>query len=127
MVSFHEDTEYETFYLYDLAGERWEGKEGWVSFKKGVRELGVELLTGIDDKSDPNLGYFFKNGYGYFPKPDVESGVFGWGLKKGFITKSVEPEIPSKLPQEIKDKMVDLFFWCFLVNGGVDQFILNWA
>lgn len=119
MVSFHEDIEYETFYLYDLAGERWEEKEGWINYKKGVRELGVELLTGIDDPNDPVLGYLFKDGYGYFPKPDVESGVFGWGMKNGFISKSLEPEIPGKLSGEIKEKMVDLFFRCFLVNEGV--------
>ena len=119
MVTFHEDSFWEsTFYLYDInCGIG--GGEGWKKFKAEIGVLGLNLLNGPDDPKDPTLNFSFVDGYYYFPKAaeGYRGGSFdAWAIRNGVIKGALVPEIPGKLAQEKKNKVVDLFFRRFLVK-----------
>ena len=65
------------------------------------------------------LNFSFVDGYYYFPKAaeDYLGGSFdAWAIRNGVIKGALVPEIPGKLAQEKKNKVVDLFFRRFLVK-----------
>ncbi len=118
LVTFHEDLYWETtFYLYDVncgLGET----EAWRRFKAELRLMGADLLTGVDDPDDPTLNLAFVDGYHYFsaPKNGYPGGGFdAWAFRNKVIKGFLNPEIPGKLSQEKKNKVVDLFFRRFLL------------
>ena len=121
MVTFHEDTFWEsTFYLYDINCGVGEGMS-WKKFKDEIEVLGLNLLDGTDDPKDPTLNYTFEDGYHYFSK--AAGGYLGgsfdaWAIRNGVIRGALIPEIPGKLTKEKKNEVVDLFFRRFLLEGG---------
>lgn len=113
-LSFHEDPEYKDFYMYDFHGADLEKSSTLEKLRKEIRSLGVGLLNGIDDPSDPTLGNVFLNGYKYYPpneSGDTSSGFFAyWAFSKGIIKRYINPEIPGKLDPNTKEKIVDIIF-----------------
>lgn len=119
MVTFHEDAFWEsTFYLYDINCGI-DGDKAWENFKAEIEVLGLNLLNGTDDPKDPTLNFSFVDGYHYFSA--AAEGYLGgsfdaWAIRNGVIKGALVPEIPGKLTQEKKNKVVDLFFRRFLVK-----------
>lgn len=118
-VSFHEDPEQEEFYCYDSG-------EGQNCFKiKGFQQVvcayGFKLFNGIDDRSDPALGYQFIDGYIGMP-PDFylqNNGTFeNWAIRRGIIKRILTLEIPGKLPKNKKQQLVELFFGHVILDGN---------
>jgi hypothetical protein len=74
------------------------------------------LLNGIDDPSDPLLGYEISGGYRSFPphkegKYKEDNGTFwGWGMNRRIIKRFMEPEIPGKISKNKKKAVVEIFF-----------------
>ena len=117
-VSFHEDPEYKEFYLYDAFGEPLKAKQLF-KLQCDIRSLGVDLLNGVDDPVDQDLGAVFVDGYKYFGTETLNpaSGFFAdWAFSNGIIGRYLNPEIPGRLEQDKKDKLVDLLFQHFLVQ-----------
>lgn len=117
LVTFHEDNSRDSkFYLYDY-GEALGGTDQWKEFKKELKELNVELLTGVDDPGDPSLNQTFFDGY-YFGEVSAEGGMFdSWAVRQGIIKRALVPEIPGHLSQKTKNEAVDLFFRYFLLKA----------
>ena len=116
-ISFHEDPEYSDFYLYDAYGENLEGSHLLQNLRSRIKSLNVGLLNGIDDPQDPTLGITFHEGYHYFPPVhENKDGFFSdWAFTKGVIKRYLNPEIPGKLDQIRKDKLVEILFNQLLV------------
>jgi len=114
-VTFHEDPEQKDFYLYDSGSVT---AKDWKIFKKRLKGLGVGMLNGVDDATDPILGNRFEDGYKAFltdkssPASDGEGdGTFwSWAVAKGLVKKVMTPEVPGKLPIKTKGKVVEAFF-----------------
>lgn len=115
MLTVHEDPDSNDFYMYD-SGDMTEDTR-WTNLKIEVRGLGVNLLNGLDDSSDPALGLTMVNGYK--PHTLLSSNPVGmietWCLQKGIIERVINPEIPGGLSQRAKDKIVDAVFRNFLI------------
>jgi hypothetical protein len=110
-ISFHEDPESDEFYLYDCFGENLEGSEKLNAMRKEILDLGVGLLDGVDDPSDPTLGDTFHQGYHYFSysaEGEDEGFSADWMYEHGYTNRYINPEIPGKLPIETKTKMVEI-------------------
>ena len=118
MVTFHEDSFWKsTFYLYDVNRSVGEGM-AWKKFKAEIEALGLNLLNGSDDPNDPTLDYIFEEGYHYISEKGYLGGSFdAWAIRNGVIGGALVPEIPGKLIQEKKNKVVDLFFRRFLLKA----------
>lgn len=111
VISFHEDTEYEEFYLYDsgLIAEK-----SWQKIMSQVERFDIKMLNGIDDPADPILGIIFKDGYfstSFLEVTNCHSGTLGEYL----VAKKNNPryftvEIPTKSTIEQKKKLVNLLF-----------------
>lgn len=113
--NFHEDPESSDFYVYDAFGERLENSPRWEGLKNEIMGMGVDLLNGIDDPSDPALGIEFRDGLHYFPNmpPGLENndGMMGtWLGTENLVDKFLNLEVPGKIPQEKKDSLVDAIF-----------------
>ncbi len=113
--NFHEDPEDLGFYIYDAFGEKLENTTEWVKLKSEIKDLGVDLLNGIDDPGDPVLGIEFKEGLHYFPnaRPGAKNddGTLGtWLGLENLVEKYLNFEIPGKAFQETKDSLVDAIF-----------------
>ncbi len=115
LVTFHEDTDLESgFYVYDY-GNRLNERREWTEFKEKMNEMGVGLHCGKDDPYDPDLNYLFTDGYTTYDLPN--RGAFDtWAVENGVAKKAATPEIPGRLSQILKDRIVDLFFQKFLVG-----------
>lgn len=107
LVSFHEDVKYSQFYIYDSVDRS--GDETWLQLKDTVENLGVSLLTGYDDPTDPVLNYFFEQGYCYCPKSE-DSAIDGtfedWIISEGVAKEWIMPEIPSTIKRRVKEALV---------------------
>ena len=116
-ISFHEDPEYPDFYLYDAYGDNLEGSQVLQNLRSRIKSLNVGLLNGIDDPQDPTLGITFHEGYHYFPPVhENKDGFFSdWAFSKRIIKRYLNPEIPGKLDQNRKDKLVEILFNQLLV------------
>lgn len=119
MVTFHEDPYWKsTFYLYDINCGLG-AKAAWKEFTNGIEGVGLTLLNGADDSGDPVLNYTFEEGYRYFTKAveGYRGGSFdAWAIRNGVLKKALIPEVPGKLSQAKKNKVVDLFFHKFLLK-----------
>ena len=118
-VSFHEDMEQEEFYCYDC-GE-YQDCCKIKSFQQAARSYGFKLFNGIDDHSDPALGYQVIDGYVGMP-PDFylqNNGTFeNWAMRHGIIKRVLIPEIPGKLPKNKKQQLTELFFRQVILGEG---------
>lgn len=119
-ATFHEEPEFGDFYMYQSGEHDCTNDSKWLAFKREIGNLGVGFLNGTDDPGDPVLKYEFVEGYRHVPRPEggyKESGEFDyWSINRNFVRYALIPEIPEKLNQEIKDKIVDLFFRQFLLK-----------
>jgi len=115
-VSFHEDWELADFYMYDILGPHHNHPihQHFQSLTNNLSTLNVGMLNGVDDTTDPNLGYSFTNGYRAFPYEGIQKHEDGsldsWLVRNGVSRRAFNPEIPKKSPQEVKDAIVDAFF-----------------
>lgn len=117
---FHEDPLLDKFYLYDNGNMLNDFR--WKLFTEKLRQLGVELFTGIDDPNDSALGYEIIEGYISAPydltNKKIMIGTFSeWATKRSIVKRVFNPEIPGKAPQTIKDKVVELIFTHFIINS----------
>ncbi len=116
-VSFHEDPE--RLYIYDAGGLSLEGSGHLAILRDEVQTLGVPLLSGVDDGSDPALGMDFSKGYRHFPleTQTQDKGFFGsWALSQGLTKRTMTVEIPANLAPGLKDKVVDSVFRNLVIN-----------
>ncbi len=120
MVTFHEDPGPKAnFYLYDI-GCGLGNRASWKTFTDKLQEMGVGLLNGEDDPDDPILDFIFEDGYRFFAAPveGYDGGSFdAWAMRNGVIRRALVPEIPGRLSQRLKNKIVDLFFREFLLES----------
>jgi hypothetical protein len=117
IVSFHEDPEFEQYYIYDSGYGKSETKL-IKEHNNYLQNNNISLLNGMDDPSDPDLGYLFKNGYKRFEIKNGESEngmIIVWTLVNKISRQCLIPEIPGKLNIGKKDFIVDSFFAIFLV------------
>ena len=108
--TFHEDPERNKFYIYDTGFLNHKTR---LNLKKELKLIGIKLYNGVDDPSDPVLGYQAKKGYIRTSAEDivVTHGSFeDWALSKKIIGHVVNPEIPGIADQQTKDKIVEIIF-----------------
>ena len=109
-ISFHEDWEYDSFYIYD--SEQMDSNM-LNNFKTNIKKLGVGLYSGIDDIHDVELGSSVRDGYVVDPAdlPKLAIGDFWhWSLVNGYVERLLYPEIPSALTIKNKLLLIDLIF-----------------
>lgn len=112
MVSFHEDPELDSYYIYDEGFDKNETRQV-LSHNRLLKKNGIKLLNGFDDLTDPRLGHEFINGYRKFSfsKDQKSSGMATvWALSEKRAKTTLVPEIPGKASLETKKYIVDTFF-----------------
>jgi hypothetical protein len=111
LVSFHEDIEFNGFYMYDSGYAQ--HRETILSFCKNVKASGIQLFTGVDDKTDPVHGYTVVNGHvlwGIEWNKPLNGTFDDWAIKNGIIKRLIMPEIPTSLSTEKKEQIIDRIF-----------------
>ncbi|NCN45764.1 MAG: hypothetical protein COU63_02325 [Candidatus Pacebacteria bacterium CG10_big_fil_rev_8_21_14_0_10_36_11] len=109
-LSIHEDVEYKDFYLYDN-GEIENSK--WQSFVEKLNDFNINVLNGIDDPKDPELGTEFVNGYFSTNKPGFKEAM---GCLSEYVQlykpgkRMLVPEIPTHSTNEQKKQIINLIF-----------------
>lgn len=111
-VSFHEDPEYSTYYIYD---EGWEVDRSDLIHHHNAYLLknDITLLTGPDDIHDTSINQaHFIDGYKKFEfKEGIYQGdVLNWGMNKGIIKNALIPETPGCLSIPLKKLIIESFF-----------------
>lgn len=107
-ISFHEDPIEQRFYIYDTDLL---DKEKLLNLQLKIKNIGVDLFTGIDDSQDPVLGYEFVGGYKKNHTSTVlkNDGTFlNWVIDQSILKRAFMPEIPGKISLDKKQKLVDL-------------------
>ena len=115
-VSFHEDPGVNYFYIYDSGIV---DDKTLSAIREEISNMGIELLSGFDDPTDPALGYKFEKGYRRFPNKhnDINNGTFwGWAMEKGRIKNMIIPEIPGETSKSNKEKIISLIFNSVLIR-----------
>jgi hypothetical protein len=117
-VDFHEDNQLSGVYVYDSSDI--EGTIVLENFREQVQKI-CPLYTGIDDRSDSFLGCEVHRGYySYPPQKDsfgnyiYEGFLDIWALIEKVTDRWITLELPSKLSQNQKDRIVEIFFQTFL-------------
>lgn len=111
-LSFHEDADGPDYYLYDV-GYRKTENEVAKKHNQLLKSKGINLLNGVDDPDDEDLGFVFVEGYNkmIFQQSDKDDGtISAWVLNRHMAEEYLLPEIPGKAGGEIKEYMVDSFF-----------------
>lgn len=111
-VSFHKDPLSDEYYIYD-SGYKLEESDNIKAYNQKLKSLGINLLNGIDDPDDPDLGYEFKDGYKKFieTKEDLTNGMITvWSMLEKNVQTCLTPEIPGLLSLNKKELIVDTFF-----------------
>lgn len=111
-VSFHEDPTQTNYYLYDV-GYKVPENDLVMKHNMLLKNKGVDLLNGIDDPDDPDLGYELKDGYikMVHPKNYHDDGtISAWVLNRHITDEYLLPEIPGKHNRDTKRMIVDTFF-----------------
>lgn len=119
-VSFHEDPLERNYYLYDV-GYRKTASRLVLKHNQWLKEMGIRLLNGVDDPTDPKLGYEFKGGYKKFVHPQKyhdDGTISAWVLNRRIAEDYLLPEIPGKLDRETKKLIVDSFFAEVIVKSA---------
>jgi len=109
-VSFHEDPGVNYFYIYDSGIIN---ETILAQVRSEISTMGISLLTGLDDPTDPALGFRFEKGYRRFANKhvDLNDGTFwGWAMEKGKIKNMIIPEIPGATSKSNKEKIISLIF-----------------
>jgi hypothetical protein len=98
-LSFHEDPENESFYMYDSG--LFEPEQLQV-FKDLLHTSNVLLFSGIDDSEDPLLGLTIQEGYySVNPKYDYSDGyLMDYVIQNKICERFITLEIPGKVSQE---------------------------
>lgn len=112
MVSFHEDPENDSYYIYDEGLDINESVRVLAHNQK-IKQLGMKLLNGVDDPNDPHLGHKFVDGYNklVIPKDYKNNGMATvWAIAEKKTKNSLTAEIPGKLSIKQKEIIVDTFF-----------------
>ena len=118
-LTFHEDVDENRFYMYD--SENIEDTNTLKSLRKKIKDLGVQLYSGVDDPDDPVLSYEIVEGYKSVRPKDypANSGLFDeWAFQAGIVNRIIYIEVPGKLTLLAKDKLVDAFFDWWVYNIG---------
>lgn len=111
IMSFHEDIEYEEFYLYDshqMVAELWQ------DFVTKLKVIGLDVLNGLDDPNDPVLGTVFKDGY--FTTADLDFSHSNSGTLSEYLAKNKSEiryftiEVPTRSKLEQKKAIIKLVF-----------------
>lgn len=111
-VTFHEDPQESRFYLYD-SGSFLHTTDLLSPLKKKFQQLGVSLLSGIDDAEDPLLGHTVEEGYHAVQpgkKTQDDGTLEAWVLNHLIAQYVLTPEVPGKVFKALKDKIVDVLF-----------------
>lgn len=111
-VSFHEDPEYSTYYIYDEGGIV-DKSELIHHHNAYLLKNSISLLTGPDDIHDKSINQaHFVDGYKKFEfKEGIYMGdVLNWGMNKGIIKHALIPETPGCLSISEKTLIIDSFF-----------------
>ena len=109
-VSFHEDIEYDSFYMYD--SEQMDERM-LNNFKANVKELDIGLYSGIDDIKDTTLGQTIVDGYFtplHKPKKITNGDFWEWSLINNYVKRLLYPEIPTSLNLKEKTILIELIF-----------------
>ncbi|OGK14164.1 hypothetical protein A3C98_00335 [Candidatus Roizmanbacteria bacterium RIFCSPHIGHO2_02_FULL_37_15] len=109
-LTFHEDPQLDSFYLYD--SEIMSSKL-LHTFKAHIKEQNIGLYSGIDDANDVSLGNVLDDGYITVPahaKKIIHGDFWDWSLLNGYVKRLLCPEIPGKLGLKNKTFLVDLIF-----------------
>ncbi|OGG40944.1 hypothetical protein A3A21_03115 [Candidatus Jorgensenbacteria bacterium RIFCSPLOWO2_01_FULL_45_25b] len=118
-LSFHEDLEWEDFYMYDT--EDRSNEPLLQEFFEEILKTGVGLHTGLDDAHDLFLGHEVRNGYVSIAPfcDDEKPGLLALWLRRSGIAKRVlVPEIPMKANLETKEKIIAICFQHLLLLRG---------
>ena len=110
-VSFHEDKEWNGFYLYDIAQKL--NMQGFAPLCESLVRRGLSLHTGGDDREDPLLRHRVENGYVYIPidRTLIKQPFFGsWLVKHAIVSRILVPEVPMRLSREEKMHVVSACF-----------------
>lgn len=110
-LSFHEDREWDGFYLYDVASQSYQKELRMIC--KRVARIGTPLHTGLDDGNDPYLGHSVENGYVHIPFNNVmaEKPFFGsWLLGNAIAKRMVVFEVPMRADVDQKKRIVHACF-----------------
>src|SRR3989344_291881 len=111
-VSFHEDPESTDYYLYDSGRSKIES-ELIKTHNQKIKKQSIGLLNGLDDPSDPALGYAFIEGYKKFVHKEGGSDngmIIVWAINHHRVNNCLIPEIPGKLELKKKEFIIDTFF-----------------
>lgn len=111
-VSFHEDPLTDEYYIYD-SGYSLDESEVIKRHNKKLKKMGIELLNGIDDADDPDLGFEFVNGYKKFieKKEELNNGMITvWSMLEKDVQTCLTPETPGLLGLSKKEAIIDSFF-----------------
>jgi len=117
-VSFHEDPGSNEYYIYDAvvahdSGFKTEESERVKKHNLKLKNMGIKLLTGVDDTEDVDLGYEFKEGYRKFIEThaDLTNGMITvWSMLEKNVQTCLTPEIPGQLSLKQKELIIDTFF-----------------
>lgn len=115
--SFHEDPSQDCFYMYDSA--HFVAKTPRSRFMQELSGMGVRLFDGVDDSEDAVLGHRVRRGIVRVSpgRERADRGTFeSWAISKVVAQRVIVPEVPGKISQELKDKVVDAFFRCVILE-----------
>ncbi len=108
-VDFHQDFEFESFYVYDVSKHPGEDPR-LKSINQKLKDAGIELFSGIDDPNDPFLGYQFVEGSyksdqsGYMTEEGMIDLYF---LKRNLVERAWIVEVPGLLSLDKKRLIVE--------------------
>jgi hypothetical protein len=111
IMSFHEDTEYKEFYLYDSHKIN---DKAWQNFVNKLKVIGLDVLNGLDDPDDPVLGTNFENGY--FSTADLDFSNSNSGTLSEYLAKNKSKtryftiEVPTQSELKQKKALIELIF-----------------
>lgn len=117
-VSFHEDPEYKTYYIYD-DGVDHSKSDLILAHNDYLTKNGIDLLNGPDDIHDASVTpEIFTNGYKKFDfvAGDDTGEILSWGMNKGIIKHALIPETPGNIDMAAKELIIDGFFSMVLVK-----------
>jgi hypothetical protein len=110
VFDFHEDPEYDSFYLYDTGNI---SQTIWSKFSDKMQSIGVRLFTGYDDPHDPVLNQYISNGYIGAPDSNTSpSSGTAWDYmyEKGICERMLTIEVPGPISLQAKKNVIETVF-----------------
>ena len=113
-LDFHEDPDHrKEFYLYDTGILPDDILE---KLRSRIVDIGFSLLDGVDDPTDPTLGYMVDKGYvtmnGDIDQTDT-GFASGWMIRHGVSDRVITLEIPGKSKLSDKNRLIESIFSFF--------------